>query len=169
MLARAARLAGFAGMLMLATGCYTYVPAITAPVPGTEVAVVLTDRGRIALNDRVGPAIDELRGVLTSSTDSAVGLSMRESISLRGESAKWTDEPIVLSRDHFGSIRIRQLSRGRTGAMAGAFGGAVAFFVITGGFGDDGRKIGSDPTTPPSGPGNSSRVLPLPFPFRSDF
>lgn len=163
----AVKLAAVAGALTLCTGCYTYVPASTAPVAGSEVAVILTDRGRVALNDRVGPEIDQLRGRLVSSTDSSVTVSMKESVSLRGVSANWTDEMLTLTRDHFGSVRLKQLSRGRTTVLAGGFGAALAAVVLTSSL--VGGTSETIPTTPGGGEPPSSRITALTIPFRSNF
>jgi len=151
------------------TGCYTYVPPTTAPFAGSEVSVVLTDRGRVALGERVGPEMDQLRGRLLSSTDSTVVVSMRESVTLRGVSAKWTDEVLTLSREHFGSIRIRTLSRGRTSAVAGGAGAAAVLLVVNGVVNTGGSKVDQEPSKPPLPPGNNSKIGSLNIPFRSDF
>ncbi len=169
MMHRAAKFACLLGALLTGTGCYTYAPASGTPAAGTELAVLLTDLGRVALNARVGPEIDQLRGKLVSSTDTSLTLAMSESVTLRGESAKWTDEIVTMSREHVSSIRTKSFSRGRTSVIAGTFGAAAAFFVINSAIGDDGRKLESDPSTPPVGPGPSSKVGSLLFPFRSDF
>lgn len=160
-----------AGVMLLATGCYSYAPALsTTPAPGTEVAVILTDRGRIALNERVGPEMDQLRGRLVSSSDSNLTIAMTESVSLRGVEATWTDERISLARDHISTVRVRAFSRGRTAVVATSISAATVLFIATSGFGILDSGVKQDPTTPPVGPGPSSKVTgSLTFPFRSDF
>jgi hypothetical protein len=166
---RVARLACLAGTLLLNTACYMYAPSSTAPAAGSEVAVVLTDKGRIALNDRVGPEMDELRGRLMSSSDTNVVISITESVTLRGVSAKWTDEVLPLSREYFGSLRVKEFSKGRSTVTAGAATAAAVFLILNRGIvtGSDGT-IG-EPSTPPTGTGPSTRVGTLSIPFRSDF
>jgi hypothetical protein len=166
---RMTRLAGLAGAMLISTGCYSYVPVFNAPSTGTEVSVALTDKGRAALGDRVGPEMDQLRGVLTETTDSSLSLSMRETVSLRGVSAKWDNEPVTLHRDFVSTMRLRTFSRGRSAVVAGTFGAAAALFVISGGFGDDSRKVENEPSKPPVGPGPSTKVGSLTIPFRSDY
>jgi hypothetical protein len=163
----AVRLAGLAGAMALCTGCYTYAPLSASPVPGSEVAVILTDRGRVALNDRVGPEMDELRGRLVSRTDSTVTLSMMESVSLRGVSASWTDEVLTLRGDDYGSIRLKQLSRGRSTVLAAGFAAAMTLVVMTSSL--VGGDSNTTPSTPPGGEPPSSRVTALTIPFRSNF
>jgi hypothetical protein len=163
----AVRLAVLSGAMTLSTGCYTYAPMSTSAVQGSEVAVILTDRGRVALIDRVGPEMDELRGRLVSRTDSTVTLAMMESVSLRGVSANWTDEVITLRDDHYGSIRLKQFSRGRTTVLAGGFAAAMAVVVLTSSL--VGGNSNTTPSTPPGGEPPSSRVTALTIPFRSNF
>ena len=157
------------GTLLLTTACYTYVPGNAAPVTGTEVTVLLTDKGRAALSDRVGPEMDELRGRLMSGTDSSVVISMTESVTLRGVSATWTDEVLTVSREHFGSLRTKVLSRGRTSVLAGVAGASAVFLVLTRGILTDSERATSEPSIPPPGTGPSSRVGTFSIPFRSDF
>lgn len=166
---RATRCAGVGAMLLSVAGCYTYAPPVSAPAPGAEVAVVLTDRGRAALGERIGPEIDQLRGRLVSSNDTSVTVAMRESVTLRGVSAAWGDEQLTVSREQLATVRVKALSKGRTGVLAGTMGAVLGFFVINGGFDIGGRNVGSDPSTPPGGPGPSSRIGTLLIPFRSDF
>ena len=169
MTVRVAHLVCLTGSLMLTTACYTYVPSGVAPATGAEVTVVLTDKGRAALSDRVGPEMDELRGRLMSSTDSSVVLSMTQSVTLRGVSATWTDEVLTVSREHFGSLRTKALSRGRTSVLAVASLAAAVFIVINRGILTASERTISDPTTPPTGPGPNTRVGTFSIPFRSDF
>jgi hypothetical protein len=156
-------------LLVTGVGCHSYVPVVSAPAPGSEVSVFLTDKGRVALNERVGPEIDQLRGKLVSRTDSGITLSMQESLSLRGNAVKWTDEVLVLSQQDFGGMRLKQLSKARSTAVAGTFGAAAIVFVLSGGFGNDGTRVDQEPSKPPVGPGPSSKPGVLSFPFRSDF
>jgi hypothetical protein len=165
----AARNAMFTALLCSAVACHSYVPALSAPVPGSEVAVLLTDKGRVALNERVGPEIDQLRGKVVSRSDSSITLSMMESVTLRGVSTKWTDEVLVLSSEHFGSVRLKQLSKARSTAVAGTFGAAAVVFALNSGFGLFGTRVDQEPSTPPTPPGPSTRSGVLSFPFRSDF
>lgn len=165
----AAPLARLAGLVLLCTACYTYAPSGTTPVSGSEVAIVLTDKGRVALNERVGPEMDQLRGRLLSNTDTSVAISMRESITLRGVSAKWTDEAITVHRDHVGSLRIRELSKARSSIVAGAVGAAAVFLIINRGIGLGSERVIPDPSLPPGGTPPNNKVGSLSIPFRSDY
>ena len=42
-------------VLHLCTACYSYVPVRSAPQPGAQVALEVTDEGRVALREKIGP------------------------------------------------------------------------------------------------------------------
>ena len=149
------------GALALLTGCHTYVPVMQAPAPGTDVALVLTDRGRAALGERIGPEVDQLRGTLESASDSSVTLAVTQSLSLRGLSQGWTGERITVSRDQLAGLRVRQLDKGRT-ALAVLTAGVGVGLLTTFGFagaGGSGESGGTLPPGPPPGPSTRAATL----------
>ncbi len=167
---RAAWTACLIGAVVIgAAGCSSYAPLTSAPVPGADVALLLTDRGRAAIGDRVGPEMDQLRGRVVALTADSVTIAIAETVTLRGVSAKWSDEQFVLHRDNIGSVRTRTFSRARSSILAGTIGAATTVFIVSGGFGLIDRKIETDPSKPPVGPGPDTKVGSLIFPFRSDF
>ncbi|MBL0937343.1 MAG: hypothetical protein IBJ03_00500 [Gemmatimonadaceae bacterium] len=162
----------FSRLLILLTAvstsaCYSYVPVATAPAPGTEVALLVSDRGRVELGERVGPEMDQLRGTLVSSSESAVTLRMREAVSLRRVSTTWTGESLTVSPSLLAGVRVKQLDRGRSLLMAGGVTAAVIAFIITRQVIVDDQKIETDPSKPPTDPGSQSIRIPLTFLFRS--
>ncbi|HEX6134969.1 MAG TPA: hypothetical protein VFZ24_13465 [Longimicrobiales bacterium] len=129
-------------LVMQLTGCFTYVPMSSTAVPeGSRVSVAVTDRGRVALAEPVGPGVRRIEGDMMGTTDSSVVLSVSsvEYMDLNVP-ARWAGERLEISRDHIGELRERQLSRSRTwlaiglGALAAV---GVAFLAIEG-FGGDG-------------------------------
>jgi len=122
-------------------GCFHYVPAGAAPLPGgTEVSVGITDRGRVALTEDVGPGVRRIGGRLLESTDTSIALAVTSVQYLDLDiTARWAGERVELSRDHVGEIRERRLSRSRTWAAVGlAAAGLVASTLIAiSGFGTD--------------------------------
>jgi hypothetical protein len=157
MMRRATRLLAGSAMVFGASGCYTYSLPTVAPAPGAPVSLSLTDRGRAALVDRVGPEMDRLVGTLVSTTDSNYVLTVLETVTLRGVSAKWSGESITLSRDLVGGVRVRTFSRGRTLLVAGTGGAAAVAALFAGGL-VGGTSVVGDPLTPPGGPGNSTKT-----------
>ncbi len=163
---------GFARLLPLiallgTSACYSYVPVSSTPTPGTEVALLISDRGRVELGTRVGPELDQLRGTLVSSTPSAVTLRMREAVSLRRVSTTWTGESLTVSPDLLAGVRVKQLDRGRSALVAGGVTAAIVAFIITRQVFVDDQKIETDPSKPPTDPGSSSIRIPLTFLLRS--
>ena len=136
------------------TGCYSYArvdgtPA-TAPV-GAEVAAEITDQGRVALADSLGPSPDRVEGRLITAGDSSITLAVSAVRSLRGERTNWTGERITLPRSSYSGLAQRRLSKGRTALAGFIVGGAIvalaATLGITGsGEGDTNERV---PTTPP--------------------
>src|SRR3954452_15011641 len=51
-------------VLHVCTACYAYTPVQTAPAPGSQLALEVTDEGRVALNDKIGPGVVRLEGTL---------------------------------------------------------------------------------------------------------
>lgn len=155
------------GMLSSVVGCYSYRPITTTPQPGADVSLVLTDRGRVALGERVGPEIDQLRGRVVRASETEVTLSMSESVTLRGTSQNWAGEPMPVQRELYGSARQKSLSRGRTALAAGVAGAAVLYLILRSTFDDDSPKIETDPSRPPTGGGPGTVRIPLAIRFRS--
>lgn len=153
--------------VLTTSACYSYVPVAGSPVPGQDVALVITDRGRVALNERVGPQIDELRGILAGKTDSSYTLTMTEAVTLRRASTKWTGESVLVSSTFVSSVREKRLSRSRSWLAAGGATAAVVAFIATRSILDGSSNVDTDPSKPPTGTGPSTVRIPVSFLFRS--
>jgi len=145
--------AALAGVLLLptVTGCYTYRPIWTGePAPGSVITFGLTDRGRVALSDRLGPGARNVTGLLKSATDSAYVISVSKVTYIEGDRvAKWSGEQVDVSRNDISGVAERQLSKSRSWLAAGVVAGALAMasaIVIKG-------TAGPDPSTRPTGGG----------------
>ena len=154
-------------MALNTSACYSYVPVTGTPVPGSEVALVVTDRGRVALNERVGPEIDELRGTLVGKTDSSYTLAMKQAVALRRSSTTWTGESLSVSSAFVGSVREKRFSRSRSWLVAGGAAAALVAFIASRSFFDGRSNVDIDPSKPPTGTGPATVRVPLSFPFRS--
>jgi hypothetical protein len=136
------------------TGCYSYtrIDGTPAAVPvGAEVAAEITDQGRVALADSLGPSPDRVEGRLITAGDSSITLAVSAVSALRGDRTKWTGERITLPRSSYSRLAQRRLSKGRT-ALAGLIVAAAvvalaATLGITGS--GDGDANERTPTTPP--------------------
>ena len=155
-------------MSVLSTGaCYSYVPVTGAPVAGQELALAITDRGRVALAERLEPEVDELRGTLVSKTDSSFTLAMKQTVTLRRTTSTWTGESLTVSSAFVGTVRNKQLSRGRSWLLAGSATAAAVAFIATRSFLDGNSNVDTDPSKPPTGPGPATVRIPVSFPLRS--
>ena len=152
--ARARQLrAAVAGALLLpgATGCYVSRPIWNGePVPGTEISLGVTDRGRVALSDRLGPGALSVTGRLASATDSIYVVDVtRVAYIDGGRVAKWNGEPVNIAKNDVSGIAERRLSKSRSWVAAGITAGLLALatgIVIKG-------TAGPDPQTKPTGGG----------------
>lgn len=112
--------------LSLQMGCYTYQPLQTGvPATGSRIAVVLNDRGRAMLGDRLGSAIDKVDGLLVEGDGANVTLEVYRTMDLRGNAASWTGERVQLPRDGITGYQGRQFSRRRTFLLVGTVVGVI--------------------------------------------
>lgn len=160
-----ARLAGAlaraAALALLAAGCYSYRPLHTVPEPGTYVSFDLTDRGRTALGDSIGPEIAKAEGILDSKSDSLYVLRMQAVQGFRGQRSKWGGERIGFRPEYVRAISERTFSKGKTAlAVGGGVAAAVAFAVSRDLFGLG--NGGDTSNQPPGGGGNTSSRGPRP-------
>lgn len=139
----------FAAPLSLA-GCYVTRPVTTAPAPGTTVLLDLSDRGRVALGDRIGPSASRIEGELRTASDTAYQLRVSTVTYLNGQSNRWSGESLAVPIGLVSRARYREFSRSRTTAVGvGIVAALVALFTQTNFLGSGGvEKI---PQPPPTG------------------
>ena len=138
-------------LLPATTGCYVDRPLWNGePVPGTEVSLGLSDRGRVALSDRLGPGALNVRGRLASATDSMYVVNVtRVAYIDGGRVTKWSGEPVNISKNDIGGMSERRLSKSRSWVAAGI---TVALLALATGIVINGTA-GPDPSTRPTGGG----------------
>ena len=127
-------------------GCYHYVPARTTHLPsGTRVALRLTDQGRVALTDALGPGVRRIEGHLESSSDTALVLSVAavEHLDLPVP-VKWRGDRVSVSRSLVSDVEEWRIAKGRSWLMAGLLvaGAVVASTIAIRGFGADPSEDG---------------------------
>lgn len=127
------------------TGCYTLQPARTAVEPGNEVALDITDEGRVALTENVGPEVLQLEGRLLSIDNGDYVLGVNVVRFLRGGEQVWRGERVRVPEDHVRTVYERRFSKGRTAVMAAVTAGAVALFIVTRSLLGFGRDNGGPP------------------------
>jgi len=144
-----------AGLLsILLAGCYVYTPLETVtPRSDFEVALALTDLGRVEAGHTLGPAVDRVEGRVAAVTDTAYVLQVSSVRDIRGVVTKWSGETVTVPRAWVGNASARRLSRSRTYLLAGSFAAATAAFIAS-------RALGiGGPSSPsvggPGGGGNN--------------
>jgi hypothetical protein len=131
-------------------GCYTYTePGEVSPEVGRTFAFDLTDQGRAALSDRIGPGTDRIEGDLVGLTDTAYRVRVARVVDIRGKVVGWSGEEVSFGREYVGTLRERRKSPVRTGIAIGMLGaGVVAVIAIAtlevSGF-ESGPPSGQDP------------------------
>ncbi len=115
-------------LLAFQVGCYSYLPVQdTPPAAGQHVGITLNDRGRQLAGERLGPDADRIDGILVSSSETTVTVSVNRVKSLRGSSSIWAGEQVEIPREGVRGFQERQLSRGRTAMLTvGLVVGAIA-------------------------------------------
>ncbi|HXL54064.1 MAG TPA: hypothetical protein VN945_13110 [Gemmatimonadales bacterium] len=131
---RSPRLCSWGSALLpaLVAGCYTYAPLSTVePVPETQLALVLSDVGRVGAGTSMGPGIARVEGALIGSTDSEYTLRIAGVTDIRGRESRWSGEQVSLRRTWVGNAYERRFSKPRTYLLVGALTAGLATFVVT--------------------------------------
>jgi hypothetical protein len=102
----------------LLVGCYTLQPTRGASLePGTNVALDVTDVGRVALGGSMGPEIAQIEGRLLDADTAGYVVAVSMVRLLRGGSQVWRGEQVRIQAEHVGSAYERRFSRERSLAM----------------------------------------------------
>ncbi len=141
--------------LALQAACYSYAPLQTATPPQPkQMGVVLNDRGRTLLGERVGALVDRIDGQVISIDSQTVVMDVFRVTDLRGNGSTWTGERVNIPREGILGFRERQLSKIKVLALVGVAAIAIATLLSTS------LDVFGDPKTdpPPEPPVISSRI-----------
>ena len=123
---------GAALLPVLAAGCYNYAPLPALnPVPRSQVALVLSDMGRVGAGPVIGPGIARIEGAVIGSTESDYILRVAGVTDIRGRQSRWSGESVTLQRAWVGNAYERRFSKPRTYLLVGALTAGFAAFVAT--------------------------------------
>ena len=112
--------------LALQIGCFSYLPVqSTPPAPAQQVAIVINDRGRVLLGDRVGASVDRIDGKVVSRQNGALVLDVYRVTDLRGNTATWTGERVSIPEEAILGYRARKLSKFKTFLLVGTIALAI--------------------------------------------
>jgi hypothetical protein len=114
------------GVLHFCTACYSYAPVRSTPQPGAQVALEVTDEGRVALNDKIGPGVVRLEGTLAGVEGDELLVDASAVRQLRGYISDLGGVRVRLPQRYVTRMDERRFSRTRTLMVAG---GVVAVVV----------------------------------------
>jgi hypothetical protein len=120
------------GVLLSAlAACYSYVPVDSqAPAPaGGYVALGISDRGRVGLNERFGEGVREISGRVVRQDGEEIVQSVDHVRNLDGETTRWAGDTTHVSRNFVGSMTERRFSSAKTSLIAA--GAAAAIYVMS--------------------------------------
>ena len=107
------------GVLHVCTACYAYTPVQTPPAPGAQIALEVTDEGRVALNDKIGPGVVRLEGTLAGVEGGELLVDAQSVRQVRGYISDLGGVRVRLPQRYVTRIDERRLSRKKTFLVAG--------------------------------------------------
>ncbi len=138
-------------MTMLNAACYKLIPLDSNTPVGAKVVLVLNDRGRAALADSIGPAVDEVEGTLRSTGDSVYQLDVRAVRYLKTAEQQWSGEHLSIPGVFVSQGSERRLDRKRSWLAGLAATTALAVAILGVKLIGGSSPQGEGPDLPPSG------------------
>lgn len=122
----------WAGALALQTGCHTFLPVQSAPpAPQREVGIVINDRGRTLLSERVGPLVERIDGRIDKRENGVVTMSVFRVTDVRGIASTWTGEQVAIPEEAILGYRPKKISKFKTALLVGVLALAVVLTLGT--------------------------------------
>jgi hypothetical protein len=122
-------IAGFvAALQLLSTACYAYAPVQTTPQAGAQVALEVTDEGRVALSDKIGPGVVRLEGTLAGEEGDELLVDASAVRQVRGYITDLGGVRVRLPKRYVTRMDERRLSRTRSLLVVGGVVAIVAAF-----------------------------------------
>lgn len=114
-------------------GCYSTTPIVTASLPlGRTVQLRVTDAGRAALSETMGPSVDVVEGRLVAHDSVQWTLAVTSVKLLRGGEQVWSGERVRIPARDVALASEKTFSRTRTAIVAGATIGVVVMVAKSG-------------------------------------
>ena len=103
------------------TGCYAYLdPGAKAPLPGSDVRLVLADDRGGTLQGLLGEPVAAVTGRLLADSPDSLTVLVNSVTYRSGSVNEWRGERVAIPRALVTSVSGRQFSAGRTGLLVGA-------------------------------------------------
>ena len=121
-------------LALLLQGCYETLPLQQGPPPATAgVQLVLNDKGRLAVSDKLGSAVDKVEGTLTAQNSDSYTIAVSQVYQLGGSASKWNGEPVTITKDGTVGYQVHRFNQTRTVVLAAALAAAVVVFLVSAG------------------------------------
>jgi hypothetical protein len=133
------------GVLHVCTACYSYAPVRSTPQTGAQVALEVTDEGRVALNEKIGPGVVRLEGTLAGMDGDDLLVDASAVRQVRGYITDLGGVRVRLPKNYVTRMDERRFSTSRTLLVVGGVVAVVAGFFAT--------KISGRSTPPDQEPG----------------
>lgn len=133
------------GVVHVCTACFAYAPVRSTPAPGSQVALEITDEGRVALNEKIGPGVVRLEGTLAGVEGDDLLVDASAARQVRGYVSELGGVRVRLPQRFVTRMDERRFSKKRTLMVGGALVGVVVAFFVT--------KIGGKSTPGDEDPG----------------
>lgn len=127
---RAAIGGGCAVAIALQVGCTSFLPVqSTPPAQSTnaEVGVVINDRGRELLGERIGAYVERIDGRIEKRENGQLTMRVFRVTDIRGNASTWTGEVVTIPETAVLGYRPKTISKFKTGLFIGA----VAVAILT--------------------------------------
>jgi hypothetical protein len=121
--------------LLIASGCYSYLPAPAGPIkPESTMRVYLSTNGSNDLTRSVGPDVVSLDGYVIGQSDTTLELSVTSLQRQNRDADRWQGERVVIPRTYVDRIAVREFDRTRTvvAALVAIGGLLIARSLVTG-------------------------------------
>jgi hypothetical protein len=105
---------------LLLQGCYESLPLQQETPPTAQrVELVLNDRGRAAVADKLGVAVDKVEGTVVGEDADSYTMSVFRVSTLTGSGSTWTGQQVAIAKDGTTGFQVRRLNKTRTALLAG--------------------------------------------------
>ena len=93
--------------------------------------LVLNDKGRVGVSEKLGAAVDKVEGTLTAQSSDSYTIAISTVYQVGGNSTKWNGEAAVIAKDWTVGYQIRRFNQTRTVVLAAALTAAVVIFFVS--------------------------------------
>ncbi|MEO5588569.1 MAG: hypothetical protein ABIS03_03195 [Gemmatimonadaceae bacterium] len=113
------------------TGCYQNLPRTQSELtPQAVVTADITDLGRVALGDQVGPEVSSIQGVVVQRSDTSMSLLVSKVRYINGLENAWQGQEVKLRPQDAKSFTQRIFSKSRTAIAVAAIAAGLVLTIL---------------------------------------